>query len=123
MILPLWVVFVGTQVSTWIAKYAIGRARPVFLEGVATATSPSFPSAHASGAAAILGFIAYAVGRDLDPRQRFNSGNTPREFPQFGQCRAPGGQKTIRCSLYSLLMRPCCKSLYRCSRAQAAVPP
>lgn len=68
--LPLWVTFAGAQASTWIAKHAIGRVRPVFLDGLATAASPSFPSAHASGAAATLGFVAYALARDLDPRRR-----------------------------------------------------
>ncbi|HJS84841.1 MAG TPA: phosphatase PAP2 family protein [Acetobacteraceae bacterium] len=70
LILPLWVTFTGAQTTVWIAKYAIGRARPVFLEGLATALSPSFPSAHATGAAATFGFVAYAVARDLGPRQR-----------------------------------------------------
>jgi len=33
LILPLWVAFAGAQASVWIGKYAIGRARPVFLDG------------------------------------------------------------------------------------------
>jgi len=69
LIVPLWVAFAGAQASAWTGKYAIGRARPVFLDGLATALSPSFPSAHASGAAATLGFLAYAVARELDPRR------------------------------------------------------
>ena len=70
LILPLWTAFAGAQATTWIAKYAIGHARPVFLDGLATAISPSFPSAHASGATATFGFLAYALARNLGPRQR-----------------------------------------------------
>jgi membrane-associated phospholipid phosphatase len=69
LIVPLWVTFAGAQASTWIGKYTVGRARPMFLDGLASALSPSFPSAHASGAAATLGFLTYAVTRDLDPRR------------------------------------------------------
>jgi undecaprenyl-diphosphatase len=37
-----------------------------------TALSPAFPSAHATGAAAVYGFVAYAIIRDaLSARQRF----------------------------------------------------
>jgi membrane-associated phospholipid phosphatase len=70
-IIPLWVAFAGAQASVWTTKYAIGRLRPTFLEGVATAASPSFPSAHATGTAATLGFIAYAVARDLPGNWRY----------------------------------------------------
>jgi undecaprenyl-diphosphatase len=61
LILPLWVAFAGAEASVWATKYAVGRARPVFLEGLASATSSSFPSAHATVAAATFGFVAYAV--------------------------------------------------------------
>lgn len=70
-ILPLWVCIVGSQATTWLGKYGFGRTRPEFVTE-ATALSPSFPSAHATGALAVYGFIAYAIVRDLpSPRQRF----------------------------------------------------
>lgn len=73
LILPLWVAYGGAEAAGWIVKFAVGRARPVFLAGVASAHSPSFPSAHATVSAATLGFIAYAVARDL-PRARARYG-------------------------------------------------
>jgi membrane-associated phospholipid phosphatase len=69
LILPLWVAFAGAEASVWAAKYAVGRARPVFLQGVASADSSSFPSAHATVSAATLGFVAYAVARELSGRR------------------------------------------------------
>jgi undecaprenyl-diphosphatase len=71
LILPLWLVFLGAVGTTWAGKYAIDRARPVFLADI-TALSPSFPSGHATGAMAVYGFLAYALVRDLPGRrQRF----------------------------------------------------
>ena len=64
LIIPLWVAFLGAQLTTWAGKYAIDRHRPVFLEGV-SAMSPSFPSGHATGAMAVYGFLAYAIAREL----------------------------------------------------------
>ncbi|CAH2599644.1 DedA protein [Rhodovastum atsumiense] len=73
LIMPLWLTLVGAQMTTWIGKFAIARPRPEFLDGVATALSPSFPSAHATGAMATFGFVAYAILRDLpNPRRRFD---------------------------------------------------
>ena len=69
LILPLWVTFVGAHATVWIGKHAVGRARPTFLEGVATAASPSFPSAHATGSAAVFGFVAYAIAGGLSARR------------------------------------------------------
>lgn len=61
----------GSQIMTWAAKFAIDRPRPEFIT-FATATTPSFPSAHATGAIAVYGFIAYALARDLkNGRLRF----------------------------------------------------
>lgn len=61
----------GSQAITWIGKFAIARERPEFLT-FAEAASPSFPSAHATGAIAVYGFITYAIARDLaGVRQRF----------------------------------------------------
>lgn len=65
---------VGSQTLTYIGKYAIDRDRPDFLT-FASATTPSFPSGHATGAIAVYGFIAYAVARDLpSARLRFELG-------------------------------------------------
>ncbi len=69
LILPLWVTFAGAQATAWGSKYVIGRARPAFLDGVASAASPSFPSAHAAGSAAVLGFVAFAVAVGLPGRR------------------------------------------------------
>lgn len=69
LLLPLWVTLAGAEATVWIAKYAVGRARPTFLGGVASAASPSFPSAHATGSAAVIGFVAYAVARGLSSRR------------------------------------------------------
>jgi undecaprenyl-diphosphatase len=67
-ILPLWVVFLGTEVTTWAGKFAIDRHRPKFI-AAASAASPSFPSAHAAGSMAVYGFLAYALARDLPGRR------------------------------------------------------
>ena len=64
LIIPLWVAFLGAQLTTWVGKYAIDRHRPEFIEGL-SAMSPSFPSGHATGAMAVYGFLAYAITRDL----------------------------------------------------------
>ncbi len=69
--LPLWVCIAGSQLTTWIGKYAIARPRPEFILGV-QAVSPSFPSAHATGSCAVYGFIAYALVRHAKhARRRF----------------------------------------------------
>lgn len=64
-ILPIAVTIVGAQVTTWSGKYLFDRTRPEFLFEV-TAASPSFPSGHATGSAAVYGFIAYVLARDLE---------------------------------------------------------
>ncbi|MES1924264.1 phosphatase PAP2 family protein [Salinisphaera sp. T31B1] len=55
---------IGSQTLTYIGKYAIDRDRPDFLT-FASASTPSFPSGHATGAIAVYGFIIYAIARDL----------------------------------------------------------
>ncbi len=55
---------IGSQTIAYIGKYAISRERPEFVT-FATAVTPSFPSAHATGAVAVYGFIIYAIARDL----------------------------------------------------------
>jgi membrane-associated phospholipid phosphatase len=66
LVVPVWICILGTQFTTWAGKFAIDRPRPDFLFE-AMAQSPSFPSAHASGAMAVYGIIAYAVARGLEP--------------------------------------------------------
>jgi undecaprenyl-diphosphatase len=46
-------VFCGAELLTWALKQAIGRARPPAFEQVVHLTTPSFPSGHALGAAAL----------------------------------------------------------------------
>lgn len=70
-IVPLWTSFLGAQATTWLGKYVVARDRPAFIDA-ATALSPSFPSAHATAAMALYGFIAYVLARDLTSvRARF----------------------------------------------------
>ncbi|MGH7930921.1 MAG: phosphatase PAP2 family protein, partial [Candidatus Binatia bacterium] len=64
LILPLWITILGTQATTWLGKFGFDRTRPEFVTEV-TAFSPAFPSAHASSAMAVFGFMAYAIARDL----------------------------------------------------------
>lgn len=61
----------ASQATTYIAKYAIARDRPEF-EAFAHAATPSYPSAHATSAVAVYGFIVYAMACRLPPtRLRF----------------------------------------------------
>lgn len=60
----LWLTVLGSEIVTYVGKYAIDRDRPEFLT-FASATTPSFPSSHAAGALAAYGFIAYAIARVL----------------------------------------------------------
>ncbi|SCZ58474.1 phosphatase PAP2 family protein [Thiohalomonas denitrificans] len=72
-ILPLWVAVAGSQLTTWLGKFAFNRDRPEF-ETFVTAPYASFPSGHATAAMAVYGFIAYALVRDLSgsrTRERF----------------------------------------------------
>ena len=62
--LPLWATLAGAEAVTWAVKFLAGRARPPFLQGIAAA-SPSFPSAHATVAAAAYGFLGLAVAAGL----------------------------------------------------------
>ncbi|MDX1654957.1 MAG: phosphatase PAP2 family protein, partial [Candidatus Competibacteraceae bacterium] len=64
LILPLWVSYAGAHATTWAGKFVFARERPESVAGV-EALSPSFPSAHATGAMAVYGFVAYAIARDL----------------------------------------------------------
>ncbi len=62
-LLPWWLAVLGAEATTWALKYAVGRHRPVFPTAV-TAQSPSFPSAHAAGAAVVYGGLAWLVAHD-----------------------------------------------------------
>lgn len=63
-ILPLWTTFLGSQLTVYVGKYLVDRPRPDFIEG-AYANFASFPSGHTAGAAAVYGFTAFAIARDL----------------------------------------------------------
>jgi len=61
---PLWATLAGAEAATWAVKFLVGRARPAFLDGI-TAASPSFPSAHATVAMSLYGFVGLAVAAGL----------------------------------------------------------
>ena len=63
-IAPIWVAFVGAQITTWSLKFITARQRPNFLDGI-TAGSPSFPSAHATVSMAVYGMCALAIANGL----------------------------------------------------------
>lgn len=65
---PMWLAFIGAEATSWSVKFLAGRARPPFIEGL-TAASPSFPSAHATVAVAVYGFLALAVAAGLPARR------------------------------------------------------
>jgi undecaprenyl-diphosphatase len=60
LIAPLWISFIGAELTTWLGKWIFDRGRPEFITAVAP-VSASFPSGHATGAMALYGFIAYAI--------------------------------------------------------------
>lgn len=71
LIAPVWLTILGSQITTYAAKYVLARPRPEFVTEVAALT-PSFPSGHTTSAMAVYGFIAYIIARDLmRTRQRF----------------------------------------------------
>jgi undecaprenyl-diphosphatase len=63
---PLWLSFLGAEATSWSLKFITARVRPPFLEGV-TAGSPSFPSAHATVAMSVYGFLALAIAQGVPP--------------------------------------------------------
>lgn len=65
---PLWLTFLGAEATTWALKFAAARVRPPNLEGI-EALSPSFPSAHATVALAVYGYVALVVAAGA-PRHR-----------------------------------------------------
>lgn len=71
LVVPLWVVVLGSQLTTYAGKYGFDRQRPEFVTEVVAAT-PSFPSGHATSAIAVYGFIAYVLSREsVATRPRF----------------------------------------------------
>lgn len=62
LVMPLWVVVLGSQLTTYSGKYGFARERPEFVTEV-MASTPSFPSGHATSAIAVYGFIAYVLSR------------------------------------------------------------
>ncbi len=64
LVLPMCATLALAETLTWSLKFLVGRARPAFLEGF-TAASPSFPSAHATVAASLYGFLGLAVAAGL----------------------------------------------------------
>lgn len=71
LVMPLWVVVLGSQLTTLSGKYGFARERPEFLIHV-MASTPSFPSGHATSAIAVYGFIAYVISRQAFTfRRRF----------------------------------------------------
>lgn len=66
----LLVSVIGSQATTYFLKYAVGRERPEF-ESFASAITPSFPSAHTTGAVAVYGFVIAVVAHRLSRRAHF----------------------------------------------------
>ena len=65
---PLWLTLAGAEATTWALKFAVGRVRPPQLDGIAAA-SPSFPSAHATVALALYGYLALAAAAGAPGRR------------------------------------------------------
>ena len=66
----LWLAFIGAEATTWTVKFLVDRPRPVFLPGVATASSRSFPSALATATTAVSGTLAWILARERPDRRR-----------------------------------------------------
>ncbi len=69
LVAPLWLTLLGAEATTYALKYLVDRPRPPSLAGLA-AISPSFPSAHATVAVALYGFLALAIAAGLPGRRR-----------------------------------------------------
>ena len=65
-IAPLWIAWLGGEATAWSMKFLVARLRPDFLD-VASAVSPSFPSAHSMSAMVVYGFLAFLVARHGPP--------------------------------------------------------
>ena len=68
LVAPLWLTLLGAEATTWGLKFATARVRPPNLEGIEV-LSPSFPSAHATVALALYGYLALAVAAGAPGRR------------------------------------------------------
>jgi membrane-associated phospholipid phosphatase len=68
LVLPMCATLAVAETLTWSLKFLVGRTRPAFLDGF-IAVSPSFPSAHATVAASLYGFLGLAVAAGLPGRR------------------------------------------------------
>ncbi len=64
----LWLCLAGAGLTTFALKHLLDRARPEFIEGFA-ASSPSFPSSHATAAMAGYAFVALAFAPHMRTRE------------------------------------------------------
>jgi len=67
-ILPLWVTLIGSEVFVYFGKILVHRSRPA--ESVYFEPSFSFPSGHATAAAAFFGFILYFCWKTMNSWKR-----------------------------------------------------
>ena len=72
LLVPLLIVLAGTQATVQAVKHLILRARPAAELAYYVEKSSAFPSGHAATAAALYGFLVYALVRDATWRQRAN---------------------------------------------------
>lgn len=63
--LVLLVAIVGSRLTTWGLKILIARPRPEESFSLLTEASFSFPSGHATGAAALYGFLIYFIWKTV----------------------------------------------------------
>ncbi len=68
LVLPMCATLALAETLTWSLKLLVGRPRPAFLDGF-TAASPSFPSAHATVAASLYGFLGLAAAAGMPGRR------------------------------------------------------
>ena len=61
---PLWLAGLGATATTWTAKYLLALPRPE-VAALPLPVSPTFPSAHATGAMAVYGIVSWLAGRGL----------------------------------------------------------
>jgi undecaprenyl-diphosphatase len=67
-ILPLWVALIGSEAFVYFGKILVHRSRPA--ESVYFESSFSFPSGHATAAAAFFGFMLYFCWKTMDSWKR-----------------------------------------------------
>lgn len=67
-LLPLWVTVIGSEAFVYLGKILVHRSRPA--ESVYFESSFSFPSGHATAAAALFGFLLYFCWKIIDSWKR-----------------------------------------------------